>query len=269
MRPDTPIDPEPRQVDVLGSPLAYTETGTGRNVVAVHGLPASSRDFRWLDAALDRRVRFFRPDLPGFGGTAVSSSGEASFSSMADAVCAFCEALDLDEVVLVGHSMGGAVAVEAALGSERVRGAVLVNSSGPRMHRGNLWRSYRVALALMDFHPWSRAVSLAVTRPIARAMGFSKRLPDDELVLAARMASRYDPTRMGEQLRELDKPLMVVWATADPAVEVAVSDAILEAAPHAIPLQIEARTHNLQSTHATELADAIVAFACGGDPAGP
>jgi len=129
------------------------------------------------------------------------------------------------------------------------------------MHRGNLWWLYRIALALMDLHPWSRAVTLAISRFVARMVGFSKRLSDDELVLAARLASRYDPPRVGEQLAALDKPLRVIWATADPAIEAAVSEAILAAAPQGTPLRIEARTHNLQSTHATELADAILEFA--------
>ncbi len=248
-------------MDVLSSPLTYTETGSGRNVVAVHGLPASSRDFRWLDAAFDGRVRFFRPDLPGFGGSGLPDPTPASFSSMAAAVVAFCETMNLDDVVLVGHSMGGPVAVEAALESNRIASVVLVNSSGPRMHRGNLWWLYRIALALMDLHPWSRAVTLAISRFVARMVGFSKRLSDDELVLAARLASRYDPPRVGEQLAALDKPLRVIWATADPAIEAAVSEAILAAAPQGTPLRIEARTHNLQSTHATELADAILEFA--------
>lgn len=264
MRPDAPLDPDPRSIEVLASPFTYTETGSGRNVVAVHGLPASSRDFRWLDSALDRRVRFFRPDLPGFGGSALPTPEGASFSSMAEAVCAFCEAMELDEVVLVGHSMGGPVAVEAALASDRIAGVVLVNSSGPRMHRGNLWRTYRVMLALFDLHPWSRAISLAISRFVARMVGFSKRLSDDELILAARLASRYEPTLVGDQLGALDKPMLVIWATADPAIETAVSDAILAAAPNATSLCIEARTHNLQSSHASELADAIVEFSIRG-----
>lgn len=265
MRPDVPLDPEPLQIEILSSTISYTETGAGRIVVALHGLPATSRDFRWLDSALGGRVRFLRLDLPGFGGSETDDQRRPSFSSMAETVCAFCEAMHLDDVLLVGHSMGGAIAVEAALRSERVSGAVLVNSSGPRMHRGNLWRIYRIVLALIDLHPWSRAAVLAISRPVARLVGFSKYLSDDELILAARLASHYDTGRVRDQLRQLHKPLLVAWASADPAVQEAVSDAILAEAPRAEQLRIEARTHNLQSSHALELAEAIVEWDLSGE----
>jgi len=258
MRPDAALDPDKRQVQVHGAQLSYTDTGDGPVVVGIHGLPATSRDFRWLDAAFGGRVRFLRLDLPGFGDT--PPSPDASFASMAAAVEAFLDALDLRRVSLVGHSMGGAVAVAAAA-SPRVASVTLVNSSGPIHHRGNFWRTYRVLLFLMDLHPLLRRLLLAITKPVARAIGFSRWLSDDELILATRLASRYEPATVGRQLADLAKPLLVAWADRDPAVGPRVARAILERSADARELRLEGRTHNLQSTHATELADAVVALA--------
>ena len=51
MRPDTALDPELQSVSLSTGPLTYTITGRGRPIVAIHGMPGTVRDFRWLDAA--------------------------------------------------------------------------------------------------------------------------------------------------------------------------------------------------------------------------
>lgn len=261
MRPDRPVDPTPLTIQLGPTKLAYTETGGGQPVVCVHGLPASHRDFRWLDAAFKGRVRLFRLDLPGFGASPAPDRANATYDAMAAAVAALCEASDLHNVIVLGHSLGGPIAVAAAIASPRITGVVLVNSAGPVQHRGNFPRVYRTLSRLADLHPLVERAVVATTKPIARRMGFSKHVRDDELLHAARLAARHDPAAFGVQLRTLDKPLFVAWSTADPAVQTAVSEGVLAAAAQSESLRFDARSHNLQSTHATELAQAILKWA--------
>lgn len=260
MRPETPSDPDQRTIAIGPSSMAYTETGSGRAVVAIHGLPASSRDFRWLDAAFDGRVRFLRLDLPGFGASPIADRKVATFTSMAQAVKAYCRAMDLRGVVLLGHSAGGPIALEAALDNDRVAGVVLVNSSGKVMHKGNFPRTYRAMLAVADLSRFTRAAVLGMFKPIARRLGFSKRITDDQLTLAARLNGFYDPKRFGEHIAQLDKPVLVAWATADPAVQANIPRGILADARHPTGLALDAKSHNLQSSHATEVADAVASW---------
>jgi len=91
-----------------------------------------------------------------------------------------------------------------------------------------------------------------------RCLGFCQRIRDDEGILALRLCSRYDPNVFAAQLRNLDKPTLIAWARRDPVVEPAVCEAIIACANDPEVLRFDAKTHNLQSSHATELADALV-----------
>jgi len=113
-----------------GVPMAYESRGTGETAVVFVHCWACNREF-WrgqVEAVADAGYRVVRLDLPGHG---ESGSGRTEWSVGrlgADAAAAI-DAMDLDRVVLVGHSMGGPVSVEAAsLAPERVVGIVCVDT---------------------------------------------------------------------------------------------------------------------------------------------
>ncbi|MCP4868881.1 MAG: alpha/beta hydrolase [Proteobacteria bacterium] len=266
MRPETPLDPPRTTIQLDRGALAYTDTGSGRTVIAIHGLPASSRDFRWFDAALAGRVRLIRLDLPGFGESPQHAQGGRTLRDLAEVVRDFCDAADLHDALLLGHSMGGPVALDAATSSDRIRAVALVNSAGPRLHRSIFPRAYRLVIWAADLHPWMRRLLLWVGRPVARLAGFSKHLADHELLRSARLCGGFDPSVVAAQLAALDKPLLVAWAEDDPAVQKSVSEALIACTPDCEPLRFETGGHNLQSTRATELADALAAWS---DALGP
>jgi pimeloyl-ACP methyl ester carboxylesterase len=175
-------------------------------------------------------------------------------------IAELCEVAGLEDAIVLGHSMGGAVAIDAATRTDRIAAVALVNSSGAKHHRGIFPRGYRVIERLVDLHPLSRRVTLAVAKPVARRIGFSKRLTDDEMIWAGRLCARFDPALLGEQLSSLDKPVLVAWSEDDPAVEREVSDGLLERARRVEERRFAKGGHNLQSSQACELADAIVAW---------
>lgn len=108
MTPDLPSDPPIRFISLPTGDVAYTNQGSGLPLVAVHGTPGSSKDFRWLGATLETEIRFIRLDLPGFGSTPLETMPKFGLHQSAKLVLAFTEALDLKRFVLLGHSMGGA-----------------------------------------------------------------------------------------------------------------------------------------------------------------
>lgn len=119
-------------VPVDGGRLAVAEYGPpdGIPVLAVHGITASSRS--WLALArLLPEVRLIAPDLRG---RARSSHVEGPFGlpRHRDDLQAILDTLDLDRVVVVGHSMGGFVAnLLAAAERRRVAEVVLVDGGFP------------------------------------------------------------------------------------------------------------------------------------------
>jgi pimeloyl-ACP methyl ester carboxylesterase len=117
---------------VHGLRTRYRETGADRPgppLVFVHGAAGSSVTWLGVMRQLGRTRRCLALDLPGHGQTGLLPDGVrgVSIESYRDFVGAFCAALELDRAVLVGHSMGGAIVMEAALAwPERLAGLVLV-----------------------------------------------------------------------------------------------------------------------------------------------
>jgi pimeloyl-ACP methyl ester carboxylesterase len=95
--------------------LAATEQGTGSPVLVLHGLFGSARNWATIARRLAERHRVFALDLRNHG--ASSWTETMSYPEMAADVRAFIEGRRLGAVTLVGHSMGGKVAMTLALES--------------------------------------------------------------------------------------------------------------------------------------------------------
>lgn len=96
--------------------LAYREAGTGeRAVLLVHGNFAGKSWWRELLAGPPAGAHFLAPDLPGFGESQAGPDFTPSISRYADSLAEFLDAAGIEHPILVGHSFGGAVAVQLAL----------------------------------------------------------------------------------------------------------------------------------------------------------
>lgn len=94
-----------------------TSPGDGLAALLIHGNSASSRTFQpQLESELGRRHRLIAIDLPGFGASQPIADAEngLGIQGYGRLVVKIVAALGLDEVVLVGWSLGGHVALEAA-----------------------------------------------------------------------------------------------------------------------------------------------------------
>lgn len=106
--------------------LNYTELGQGRPVIILHGLFGSARNWQGIARALADNYRVITPDLRNHGQSPHLDS--MSYSEMADDVIAIADKLNLSEIIIVGHSMGGKVAMTAALTQpERFSALVIVD----------------------------------------------------------------------------------------------------------------------------------------------
>jgi 3-oxoadipate enol-lactonase len=100
---------EPEFVAANGLRIAHRVTGPvdGPPVVLLHALGSEAATWDQVAAAIGDTFRVYAPDLRCHGRT---EAAECSFELMRDDVIAFLDALGLDTVTLVGHSMGGTVA---------------------------------------------------------------------------------------------------------------------------------------------------------------
>jgi pimeloyl-ACP methyl ester carboxylesterase len=131
----TPLLPPLQSLPAGGIRIAFREAGCGAPLVLIHGNAGSSRWFaaQLLEPPLGYRV--IAPDLPNYGGSD-PLPGEVTVAAYAQAVLDLLQELDVagdsEGLVLLGHSLGGAVAQAlASARPELTRGLVLVASAPP------------------------------------------------------------------------------------------------------------------------------------------
>ena len=114
-------------VNINGSRLSFGATGTGSTVIALHSSASTGVQWKSLGDHLANRHCVFTPDLPGYGGSDAWPGGHSAFlASEADVIFGMIEAWE-EPVHLVGHSYGGAVALQIALAyPEWVRSLTLI-----------------------------------------------------------------------------------------------------------------------------------------------
>jgi len=266
MTPPKPAtsDPAPCVVDTGRGRLAYADEGPQKApaLVALHGIPGSLRDFRYLAPLLRERVRFVRLDLPGFGGSPAEAAAIDTLDGRAQAVLALADHLGLARFAVLGHSMGGATAlVLAAEHAPRVETLVLVASVALSLHRG-LGLTPR---AYGRLAAWSALPLLGrVLLPLARRAYRRRRFPGADTMdlatvrLQLRAAAATDFPRLRRAVAGPLPPTLLAYAQDDHMVETAVAEELARALPSARVLAFAEGGHNLQKTRAAELAAAIV-----------
>lgn len=260
MTPERPSDPSLREILVRGERVSLTDesaaSGDGPILVALHGLPGGARDWRWLAPALVG-VRFIRLELPGFGGTPRAAMPEAGFEARARWVLDVMTALGIERFAVMGHSIGGPLAMAVAgLAPERVSGLALVASVGLSEHVG-----YRRARPMRRLAPLIAVPGLSrVMRPVLRKaferFGFRGH-PDEALIHTLRVVAVLDFQRNRGFAGRVTAPTLVAWTDDDPIVEARVGEELAALLPGGPRLHFESGGHNLQKSRAVELGAAL------------
>ena len=117
--------------DTAAGRLRYTRRGTADNIVLlIHGFGGDLDNWLFNADALAEVATVYALDLPGHGQSA-KSLGDPTVSGLAKAVTSFMDAVKIDKAHLVGHSLGGAIAMEIARTSKnRVSSLNLLSTAG-------------------------------------------------------------------------------------------------------------------------------------------
>ncbi len=173
-----------------GLRLHYRDQGRrdGPVLVMVHGFSASLEAWEPWVTRLSADYRIITLDLPGHGLTEAPASYRPSIDGYADLADALAGRLGVTSYVIVGNSMGGAVAWDDALRhASHVRGLVLVDAAGwPGDHTG---RPPPLVFGLMRSAPGRAVLRHIDTRPMATS-GLKSAYVDHTLVTPA-LIDRY------------------------------------------------------------------------------
>jgi len=172
-----------RYIDVEGVRTRYRLAGeSGLPVVLVHGLGASAEVWQSNMDALASRHRVYAPDLPGFGRTGEPEGMNYSPAGYSRFLTGFMNALGTGRAALVGHSLGGGIALRAVLDhpglAERL---ILVSSAG-------LGREVSLPLRAASL-PFFERVFFKPSLPIFKL--FLRRLVYDPAVITPEFARLY------------------------------------------------------------------------------
>ena len=146
---------EERELEWHGTRLRYAVGGAGQPLVLVHGLGGIIENWSALAPALAERHRVLVPDLPGHGRSAPLPEAR-DIDALTEAVLAIADGEEMGGAVWFGHSLGGLVAVRAAvLRPETVRGVVLAAAAGI----GSASRAAHVTLAVLGLARPGRVIA--------------------------------------------------------------------------------------------------------------
>jgi pimeloyl-ACP methyl ester carboxylesterase len=229
------------QVQAGDTTWSYYDGGDGPAIVLLHGYGADKSV--WLPVAkrLTRNFRVIIPDLPGWGESSRQPGADYGIDAQALRLDAFVHALDLPRMMLVGHSMGGAIAgVYAAEHADRVSGLVLMDSFGLKAKDNAFARAARSGnpFDFDDRAGYRRVAKLAFNTPPELPGRFV------DVLVARNVANRAFLDRVFDRLRQQDgildahlgqltMPVLGVWCHDDRITDISALDTLRNGLTHA------------------------------------
>jgi len=235
--------PAVETADVGGRKIRYAGVGQdGEVVLLVHGYGGDRNSWLFLQEPLAARHRVYALDLPGHG-TSSKDVGDGSVGVLADAVLGVLDAIGAERAHLVGHSLGGAVAVAAAAADPRRIGSLTLiapSGFGPAINAGYL-RGFADAQTRRELKPVVGqlfADESLVTRQVVDDLLAYKRLDGVEAALHTLVDTLLD----GDEQRTDSAaaaaaiggavPVTVVWGSSDRVIPAAQAESVAGAARH-------------------------------------
>jgi pyruvate dehydrogenase E2 component (dihydrolipoamide acetyltransferase) len=239
--------PEVETADVGGRKIRYAGVGgDGEVVLLVHGYGGDRNSWLFLQEPLAARHRVYALDLPGHG-TSSKDVGDGSVSVLADAVIGVLDSIGAERAHLVGHSLGGAVAVAAATRDpRRIASLTLIAPSGfgPEINAAYL-RGFAGAQTRRELKPVVAQIfadESLVTRQVVDDLLAYKRLDgvDDALhaLLGAVLLPDSDAQRTDAATAVAALggaiPVTVIWGSADRVIPAAQAASVPGAVRHLV-----------------------------------
>jgi pimeloyl-ACP methyl ester carboxylesterase len=264
------------RIEIYGSGFEVHEQGSGEPVVLLHASGSSNAQWRALIERLSPRYRVIAPDLYGYGASA-NWPGRGAFrlGHEAAVVRALIERLD-EPAHLVGHSYGGAVALNVArLGGEPLRSLTVIEPVAFHLLRGGdatdaaalgeisaIAGAVAHALACGDYAGgcgrfvdyWSGPGAWAGI-PAAKREALAARLGKVALDFHATLN---EPTRL-EEFRTLALPTLIMQGACSPLPTRRICERLAAVLPEAQSKTIEGAGHMAPVTHRDEVNALIAA----------
>ncbi len=246
--------------------MPHSHAGHGPAVVLLHGLGFSRRSWQpQIDALTAAGYRVVAPDLRGFGDSALPD--DYAIADLAGDVEALRRSQGIDAFDLVGHSMGGMVALSyAVMHPARVRSLFLASTT---CHSGKRARAFALAMAELSHDGFDAVAGDAARWPRIEA-SIAEVMPyvGPVMKLLRKLSVEADPARalawkaiasfsVLDEVKAIACPTTVMHGDRDANIPFAAGQLLAEAIPQARFIPVEGGRHNLPIEEVERFAEAL------------
>jgi pimeloyl-ACP methyl ester carboxylesterase len=271
---------ERREIELPAGRIRYREAGEGKPVVFVHGFLVDGRLWDGVVDRLSDRCRCIAPDWPiAAHQVAMNPDADLSPAGIAALIADFLEALELEDVTIVGNDSGGAMSqVLVTRHPERVGRLVLTNCDTHDNFPPGIFKAmpplaklpggmtvlsapFRIgALARTAFKPFARTpippdLVASWMRPSLSDPGVKR----DATKVTAGMNKRYT-LEAAERLSESELPLLLTWAPGDKFFPISYAERLEKETPNARLVRIPDASTFVALDQPARLAEEIGTF---------
>jgi pimeloyl-ACP methyl ester carboxylesterase len=251
------------KTNINGLETHYLTCGKGEPLIIVHGGGDGANAWMRNIAVLSRKYKIYVPDMPGFGMSQPLINGYSMYH-MVEFINSFAQAMGLSKFYLMGHSLGGGIALHYTLKfPEKIRKLVLVSSlclgseiawwvrmaSSPVICKS----LGRAAISLFQgikyiakfFGPWN--IVQPVSKTSIQIGSCISTLTEQTVVLLS-------------QLPKIMVPTLVMWGAKDPIVPFAQAYAAAELIPNCQVKVFENAGHSVYREKLREFSNILAEF---------
>lgn len=270
----------PKYLLLDGSRIRVIDVGRGPAVVLIHGLAASMYSWRYtIDPLVQAGYRVIAYDNRGFGFSDMPDHGYTN-ADYVHLLFGLLDSLGVSDAILVGHSMGGAIAADAALARpDRVRGLVLVDAAGLGVRYPFMLRVARWPIIGPLFN---HLRGRGATGRILRALYGERRVREQDVDQYYAPIARPE---FGHSLRgvlrefsfedlqgrigAITAPTLVAWGMRDQLIPPTIGEMMASELPHVALARFQTAGHALPEESHEEFNRVLVGYLKTGIPAIP
>jgi len=213
-----------KNVTVYGQNIHYAEAGSGPTIILLHGLWGGLNEWEPLIGPLSQSNRIIVMDFIGFHGSD-KPAVQYHNALLSQFLAGFIDALELQDVTLMGHAMGANTATYTSFHHpDNIAALVLIDGAGYRNPDRDLGKP--PSEGMLRFRRVATGSSLPATRGLLERRVADKSIVSDEWVEAAfalwvnsaraiadMLAEGGDLTE--EEMRRIELPTLVIWGAED------------------------------------------------------
>jgi pimeloyl-ACP methyl ester carboxylesterase len=271
---------ERKEIELPAGRIRYREAGDGKPVVFVHGFLVDGRLWGGVVDRLSDRCRCIAPDWPiAAHQIAMNPDADLSPPGIAALIAGFLEALELEDVTIVGNDSGGAMSqVLVTKHPERIGRLVLTNCDTHDNFPPGIFKAmpplaklpggmtalsapFRIgALARTAFKPFARTpIPADLVASWMRPSLSDPGVKHDATKVTAGMNKRYT-LEAAERLSESQLPLLLAWAPGDKFFPISYAERLEKETPNARLVRIPDASTFVALDQPARLADEIATF---------